>query len=126
MSRATWLCSPLALTNDVVSAHGTNVRRTQTYVWASVGSSTPTLIATDETSVDGLNSWHIVWNNGVGVTNTSQTVIDSAHGLRVVTETAAAGAFTVTTNQNGRIISMTPRDSGGAQIGQTLYGYDAH
>ncbi|HWN96203.1 MAG TPA: RHS repeat-associated core domain-containing protein, partial [Methylomirabilota bacterium] len=36
------------------------------------------------------------------------------------------GSYSVTTNQYGRALSITQRDSGGTQIGQTLFGYDEH
>src|SRR5437016_10711123 len=40
----------------------------------------PFFVSTTETSVDGLQSWNVVWNNGVGITNHTQTKYDAAHG----------------------------------------------
>src|SRR5438045_8132902 len=57
--------------DDVVSDNGTNVRRVRTYAWSS-SSSTPTLISTAETSVDGLKSWTTVWNNGTSLTRSEE------------------------------------------------------
>jgi RHS repeat-associated protein len=112
-------------TNDVVADSGTNVRRVRTYVW-STSADSPTLISTAETSVDGLQSWNIIWNNGNGITNRGQTFYDPAHGLRVLTNTAPDGSYTVTTNKFGWLISVTSRDSAGSPIGQTIHGYDGH
>jgi RHS repeat-associated protein len=114
------------VTNDVVSDNGANVRRTQTYTWATNNSSSSVLARTDETSTDGLTSWHTIWNNGVALTTTNQTVIDAAHGIRIEKTLYPDGSSTVLTNQNGQLISSTTRDGNGAQTGQTIYGYDAH
>src|ERR1700722_19617298 len=47
------------------SANNANVYRTRTYVLGTYGSSTYTLIATVENSVEGLTNLSILWNNGV-------------------------------------------------------------
>lgn len=112
--------------SDVVADNGTNVRRTRRYVWEVNSSNTSNLVSTVETSVDGLRTWNIVWNGGVGATNFSQTVYIPADGYRLVTNTAPDGSYSVTTNIFGRIISVTGRDSGGNQISQSIYGYDVH
>ena len=113
------------VTNDVVSDNGANVRRTQTYVWATNSSSSSVLARTDEISSDGLTSWHTIWNNGVALTTTNQTVFDAAHGIRIEKTLYPDGSSTVLTNQNGQLISTTSRDGSGAQTGQTIYSYDA-
>jgi RHS repeat-associated protein len=113
------------VTNDVVSSHGTYVRRSQTFVW-SASSNASNLLTTTETCVDGLQSWSTIWNNGLAMTSHSQTTCDPANGYRIVTNTAPDASYTVETNQYGRLISLTSRDSSGAQISRTVYGYDAH
>jgi len=113
-------------TNDVVVDNGTNVRRTRTFVWATNNAASSNLVSTTEISVDGLHTWNTLWNSGVAVTSQSQTFYDPVNGYRIVTNTAPDGSFTVSTNQFGRLVSVTKRDSTGTQIGQTLYGYDAH
>src|SRR5205085_1657223 len=63
------------VTNDVVADNSTNVRRTRTYVWSTSADSS-NLVSTAETSVDGLQSWSTLWNNGIGITSHSQTTYD--------------------------------------------------
>jgi YD repeat-containing protein len=89
------------------------------------GVNSSNLISVTEISADGLRSWNILWNNGAGITNSTQTSYDSANGYRIVTRTAPDGSYTVATNQSGRLISVTSRDSTGAQIGRVLDGHDA-
>jgi RHS repeat-associated protein len=110
--------------SDVVNDNSVNVNRTRTYVWPTNNVNISNLVSTVETSVDGLQGWNITWNNGVGLTNYSQTVYGPANGYTIVTAIAPDGSSTVTTNQNGRAISVTQKDFTGAQIGQTIYGYD--
>jgi YD repeat-containing protein len=76
--------------------------------------------------VDGLQTWNTIWNNGIALTSHATTSYDPAHGYRILTNTSPDGSYTVTTNQNGRLLSVTRRDSSGAQVGQTIYGYDPH
>lgn len=113
------------MTNDVVSAHGTYVRRSRAFVW-NTSANTSNLLSTVETSVDGLQTWNTIWNDGQGVTSQSATFYAPGSGLRIVTNTAPDNSYTVTTNQYGRLISATRYDSTGAQLGQVTYGYDAH
>jgi len=113
------------VTNDVTSEYGPTARRTRTFVWAE-SDDTPTLISTEAASADGLQTWSTVWNNGAALTRHSETVCDSATGLRVTTTTAPDNSSAVTTNQHGRLVSVTRKDANGAALGQTLYGYDAH
>jgi len=112
-------------TNDVVSDNATDVHRTRTYVW-STSADAPTLLSTTESSVDGLQSWNTIWNNGVGATTHSQTAYNAASGYSVVTTIAPDDSFTITTNQYGRSISVSRKDSNGTQIGQTTFSYDPH
>src|SRR6266568_1480231 len=60
------------------------------------------------------------------VATSNHTFYDPAHGYRILTNTSPDGTYTVTTNQYGRLVSVTRRDSSGAQVGQTIYGYDSH
>ncbi len=115
--------SPFA-TNDVTTDNGVNVNRSRTFVW-STSSNSSNLLSTVETSTDGLKQQTIVWNNGVGLTNFSQTVYGSS-GYRYVTNTAPDGSFSATTYQYGQLLSVTRKDSGGIQISGTTYTYDPH
>ena len=111
-----------------------NVRRTRTFIWANNNTSVSNLVSTTETSVDGLQSWNITWNNGVGVTNYSRTVYDPTNGYVTAISVAPDGSTTVSASQSGRLISVTWYDTNiahvgdmfGHQISQTIYGYDAH
>ncbi len=113
------------VTNDVTSEYGPTARRTRTFVWAE-SDDTPTLISSEAASADGLQTWSTVWNNGAALTRHSETVCDSATGLRVTTTTAPDNSSTVTTNQYGRLLSVTRKDGNDAPMGQTRYGYDTH
>ncbi len=114
--------------SDVISnaVLGVAVRRTLVYVWPIDNADAPRLSSSTEMSLDGLRSWNVVWNNGMGVTNVSWTTYDPVHGYRVATSIAPGGSCVITTNQYGRTLSVTTYDATGAQIGQTLYGYDVH
>ena len=74
--------------NDVIANHGTNVRRTRTYVYPNNGSSATLLVSTVETSTDGLRAWQTTWNGANGVTTESQTTYDAQNHWRIVTVTA--------------------------------------
>jgi len=113
-------------TNDVVADHDTSVRHTRTFVWATNNVDASNLVSTVETSVDGLQSWNVTCANGNGLTNYSQTIYNPANASAVITAIAPDGSVTITTNQLGRLTSVTRKDASGTQIGQTIYGYDAH
>gem|GEM_PF-646300 len=114
------------VTNDVVVDNGVNVTRKRTYVYTTSGSTASNLVSLAETSVDGLKSWNVLYNNGVSITNSSQTTYDATHGYRVVINTSPDGSTTVTTNVYGRLVSVTCKDANGTQLSQTLYSYDPH
>ncbi|HEY5912156.1 MAG TPA: RHS repeat-associated core domain-containing protein [Verrucomicrobiae bacterium] len=113
------------ITNDVLSAHGTNVRRTQTYVWATDNNATSNLITTVEESTDGRNTWQTSWNGASGLTNQTTTVY-ATDGKRYVTNTAPDGSFTIDTLSYGRLHSTTRKEPGGNQLSSVSYSYDAH
>jgi len=77
------------------------------------------LVAESWNSTDGRQSWNIRF----GLTN-QVGILFAGSGYRVTTNTAPDGSFTVSTNSQGQLISVTRRDSGGSQLGQTRYGYD--
>ncbi len=112
-------------TNDVAADNGTNVQRTQAYVWSTSANSS-NLISTTETSTDGLKTWNTVWNSGAGVTSKSQTVYNFSSGYRYLTNTAPDGSFTVSAYQYGLLLSQARTNAGGTQITQTAIGYDTH
>jgi YD repeat-containing protein len=72
-------------------------------------------------STNGLVSWQTAF----GLTSTNATAY-GANGYRYVTNTAPDGTFTVSQFQNGRLMSVTRKDSAGNQLGQTTYTYDPH
>jgi RHS repeat-associated protein len=115
-----------ATINDVTNDNSVNVNRMRTWVWPTSGVNASNLVSMAETSVDGLQSWGVLYNNGVGVTNHTQTAYSPTHGYRIVTATAPDGSTTVTTNVYGQLISTTRRDANGAQLSQSIYGWDAH
>ena len=112
--------------SDVVSnGYNLYVNRTRTYVWEANNSAISNLVAMAETSVDGLQNWNIVYNNGVGLTNYSQTTYVPSSGLTVVTGVAPDGSASVSTSVYGQLMSVVRSDAKGGQIGGTTFGYDA-
>ncbi|PWU11412.1 MAG: hypothetical protein C5B50_23385 [Verrucomicrobia bacterium] len=112
--------------SDVITDHDTTVNRTRTSVWATPGVDVSNLVSTAETSADGLQSWSIIWNNGVGTTNYQQTVYDPANQQRVVVSVTADGSSAVTTYTNGYLASVASYDSLGNQLSAIGYGHDPH
>jgi RHS repeat-associated protein len=112
-------------TNDVTTDHGANVLRTSVYVWSTLNGATSNLIATTETSTDGLKTWNTVWNNGVGTVSQTTTVYGN-QGYRYLTNTAPDGSCTATVYQYGLLNSIIRRDSTGTQLSRTTYGYDSY
>jgi RHS repeat-associated protein len=112
--------------NDVVTNEfNVLARRTQTFVWKTNNSNTSNLVSVAEASVDGLQSWNIVYNNGVALTSHSQTAYFPSSGYVIATMTAPDGSYSVATNQYGRLISSTRYAASAVQIGRSLYSYDA-
>jgi hypothetical protein len=111
---------------DVVNnaAYGTNVVRRQTYVWNTSSVNSGLLMATAETSTDGLRQWNTVWNNGVGAVTKSQTAYSG--GNRFLTNTAPDSSKTVAVYSLGRLQSTQRLDSSGTQLGLVSYSYDPH
>jgi len=108
-----------------INSYNVPVRRTQTYVWAQNSMNTSNMISAVENSVDGLQTWNMLYNNGVPVTTHSQTAYDPANGYTIFTMTAPDDSSSITINQFGRPVSVTQYDSTGVPIGGTTYGYDA-
>ena len=118
--RITWT------TNDVVMAHGTVVRSTQTFVWLD-GQSTGTLTSLSESSADGLQSWQVKYgedNWGKPVTNSSVTSISGSS--RTTISMAPDGSYTISTYAYARLLSSLRYDANGVQLGGSTYAYDAH
>jgi len=113
-------------TNDVVFDNGANVRRARTYVWRTDNSNSSSLLSTVETSVDGLQSWSTLWNNGTPVTSHSETYYDPANASRTVTNATPDGSYTVTTSQYGRLIANKQYDALNNQLSAISYSYDPH
>ncbi|MBM3881488.1 MAG: RHS repeat-associated core domain-containing protein [Verrucomicrobia bacterium] len=81
-----------------------------------------------EVSTDQQQSWQTVYRVvGTPVTTHEATVLDRPNRKRTLTRTTPDGTKTVTVYQDGRLQSVTHLDAStpGAQLGQTLYGYDA-
>jgi RHS repeat-associated protein len=112
--------------NDFTTDNGANVRRSRVYGWTVNGSSSSTLLSTTETSVDGLRSWQTQYRDAsTPVTSQSATVF-STGGNRYATNTAPDGSYTVGAYLNGRLSSVTQKDSTGSQLASISYTYDAH
>src|SRR6266498_1468167 len=104
---------------------GTNVFRTQTFVWTqdTVDASIP--LATLEQSLEGLRTWTTISNGTTAVVSKGQTGY-AGSGNRYLTNTAPDGSYVVNAFSYGRLSSVTRYSASGSQIGQTGYGYDEH
>ena len=112
-------------TNDVVSAHGTTVRRTRTYTWNTAADASM-LVSTVESSVDGLQSWQTRYRDpNTSVTSHSQTTY-GGNGARSVSTVAPDGSYTTSTYQYGRLLSVTRYDSSYNPVSSISYGYDPY
>lgn len=98
------------------------VQRSTTEVWETDASSTATLVSTTETTPDGLRSWQTAY----GLTTASVTAYDEATGQRTDTSTLPDNTSQVRVSAAGRAVSDTRKNSAGATVTQTTYGYDAH
>jgi RHS repeat-associated protein len=107
--------------SSVISAHGTAVRRSETYVWVTDGQNAPKLVGISDQSLDGLRSWQIIGT----VTNSSEVTYPGG-GVRRVTQTRSDGSQVVQETTSGRPTSVKVKDSTGAQLALKTFGYDAH
>ena len=111
--------------SDVTTDHSTNVRRSRSYIWATGGSSSSSLLSVAESSTDGLQSWQTSYAGPTAQNSHSQTVYGSG-GARTATSTAPDGSYAVSTYQNGQLTNVVHKDSSGSTIGNTGYSYDQH
>ena len=112
-------------TNDVVYDNGAIVNRTCVFDWPVAGSATVSnLVSVSESSVDGLQSWRVLFNGGVGITNHSQTAYGT-NGYRTVTSIAPDGIQSIATYQYGQLLSTVTTNATLGQLSGTSYAYDA-
>jgi len=105
---------------------GKDLRRVQTWVYATNNSSVPMLVRTVDVSNDGLKRAEIRQrDSSTPVTNRTETVYGT-NGIRTVTVTSPDNSSQVSVYSYGRLQSVTRKDSIGGQVSQTTYGYDAH
>ncbi len=100
----------------------TDIERTVTEVWADHTSSAATTVSTVDRSVDGRKSWSEVY----GLTTRSVTTYGPTDGLRTETVTQPDNSTQVSVYLNGRLQSVTRRDSASVQVSAVSYGYDSH
>jgi RHS repeat-associated protein len=108
-------------TNYVTTVGGTTVTVGQNYVWATNSSSAALLLSTTENSRSTLETWQTAF----GLTTESVTVY-TTNGTRTITTTNADNSYSINQYTNGRLMSVTQKDSAGTQIGKTSYAYDPH
>jgi RHS repeat-associated protein len=113
-------------TNCIVSAHGTSVLRSESYTFPTDSLGSAYLLKVSETSVDGLQSWQTTYRDAsTPVTSVSKTVYFGSSS-RYETNTAPDGSYSLTVYSNGRLDSITRKDSAGVQISSSTYSYDPH
>ena len=114
-----------ATTNDVITDHGTTVRRNRTFVWDVNNSGSSDLVSMTEVAASGLNVWQTQYRDiGTPVTSTNTTGYGS--NSRAVTNSAPNGSYTVSIYSYGRLSGTTNYDSTRTRIGSTTCAYDAH
>ena len=106
---------------DVLTAHGTVVRRSRTYVWPTNNVNSSVLASTVEVSADGLKRWETIW----GQTTTAEWSLP-VNGSRTRTVTFPNNTWTLDSFSYGRLVSSTSYDSNSVQLAQVSYGYDPH
>ncbi len=107
--------------NQYTTAHGFNVRQTSMYQWFTNGSAYSNLVAVNEMSVDGLQTW----NTQFGLTSSAKTVLNGG-GSKTIYSTNADASYAVLSSLNGRTLSGTRYDSVGNQLGGTTLSYDEY
>ena len=108
--------------SDVLSSQGTYVRRSRSFEYPVINDgATSNELSRVESSVDGLKSWATRFGL---VSSTIKTV--PTNGTWSVTNIAPDASKSISQYQNGRLISVTRKDSAGTQIGQTTNAFDAH
>ena len=111
---------------DITTYAGVKVQRTRIYVHRTDGSSTTSVVAMTQTSTNGL-SWQTAYKDqSTPVTTASVRTVPDATGNYTVTVTYPDNASQVSAYSYGRLTSVTRKDSGGGQVSQTSYLYDAH
>jgi len=95
--------------NEVISAHGTNVRRSSKTVNGVV-------VSVSDTSLDGLNSW----TTSFGRTTHLQTTLNG-NGQKTVVVTDPDNSTAIQVYLNGLLMSSTH-----SVLGATAFSYDAH
>jgi hypothetical protein len=120
MDRITWT------TNDVTTYSGYDVRRTRTIVYTNDNSTATVTNAMTQTTTTGLKTWQTVYRDSATPVTTLTETAYGANGARTVTTTAPDGSSVVRAYSYGRLQSVTRKDSGGSQVGQSTYTYDAH
>jgi RHS repeat-associated protein len=113
------------VTNDVLIDNATVVRRTQSFTWKSNNANTSTPVSMTESSVDGLRTWSTLFNNGQSITSRSITA-HTGNGARLVTNIAPDNSSSIAAYQDGYLLSVISKDSGGQRLSAITYSYDRH
>lgn len=107
-------------TRSFVAAHGTNVERVVTEVWATDNSATPTTVSTADASTDGLQRWETAH----GLTTHSVTAYPAGGG-RTETVTLPDGTQRKRTFTAGRLQTEQSLGTTGTVLTSFTYTYDA-
>ncbi len=100
---------------------GQTVRRTTAEEWEASGSDSPIVAAVEEVTPDGRRAWNTVR----GLTRTTETTLDGAGGLRVVS-TGPDGVTVTDVQTQGRLATRTVSHAAAGTLSETTYLYDAH
>jgi RHS repeat-associated protein len=102
------------------------VRRSRTIVYTNDNASVVVTNSMSQTSTDGLTTWQTVYRDAVTAVTTCSATVYGGSGSRTVTVTNPDSSSSVSVYSYGRLQSVTRKDSGGNQVAQTSFGYDAH
>ena len=113
------------LSDVTANNEGEIVNRTRTFVWATNGVAVSNLVSDAETSVESLEAWNVLYNNGLSLTNYSETEHYPGGSVTFSTSLAPDGSSQESYAQYGRIISTARLDANDNEISQAAYDYDA-
>lgn len=112
--------------DDVVTSHSTTVHRIRNYAHLIDNSGSFDLLSMSEQSVDGLQSWQTTYRDASTPVQESTASSYGSGGARTVTSTSPDGSYSISLYSYGVLQSVNRYAYGGASVGSTSYGYDAH
>lgn len=102
-----------------------DVLRTRTSVYDTDNNSTPTLVSSSLRCTDGLKIWQIQWDDTTEIVTKTETTYQTG-GQHTETVTHPDDSQLVRVYQNGRLSTVSRKNSSGGTVTQVTYAYDEH